>query len=108
MAISGHTSGAVVVGVTSATTIIAGLAVISRLVTRIAIVRKTGIDDACISISMVRNPMYCVLPLDADTVKVLSIALTTTMTQQGNTTPASLRRLARADSRSSIWHGTTL
>jgi hypothetical protein len=66
MTLSGHTSGAAVVGVTSATTIVAGLAVISRLLTRIAIVRKAGYDDACISISMVRDQMCFMLNPDAD------------------------------------------
>jgi hypothetical protein len=55
MAVSGHTSGAVVVGVTSATTILAGLAVLSRLITRVVVVRNAGADDFSISLSIVRG-----------------------------------------------------
>lgn len=66
MTASGHAAPAVVVGVTVATTVLAGLAVASRLLTRLTVVKKGGSDDVCISIAM-----------------VLSIALTITMCQQG-------------------------
>ena len=51
---SGHTAPAVVVAVTSATTILAGLAVFSRLITRVTVVKKGGLDDICIAVAMVR------------------------------------------------------
>lgn len=86
MTISGHTSGAVVIGVTSATTTLAGLIVIARLITRVLVVRKAGIDDVCILIAIVRHQFCYAMPLVADTSQVLSTALTITMCQQGNNT----------------------
>lgn len=53
MTASGHTAPSVVVGVTAATTILAGLAVSMRLITRVTVVKRFGADDACILIAMV-------------------------------------------------------
>lgn len=46
--LSGHTSGAAVVGVTIAFTAIAALVVFTRLLTRIHIVKDPGLDDGFI------------------------------------------------------------
>ncbi|KAK1056676.1 hypothetical protein LTR74_014733 [Friedmanniomyces endolithicus] len=52
MGMSGHASGEAVVGVTIGMTVLAGIAVISRLATRVGIVRNAGIDDAFITIAL--------------------------------------------------------
>lgn len=65
MATSGHASGDAVVGVTVAFTVLAALATIARLVTRIGIVHSAGLDDAVILVAI-----------------VLSIALTVAMCEQ--------------------------
>lgn len=57
MGISGHTSGSAVVGATIATTVLAGIAVALRLYTRLILVRKSGLDDVCISVALVRQKL---------------------------------------------------
>ena len=52
MGMSGHASGEAVVGVTIGMTVLAGIAVISRLATRVGIVRNAGIDDAFITLAL--------------------------------------------------------
>lgn len=65
MSASGHASGEAVVGVTVAFTVLAVLATVARLVTRIGIVHSAGLDDAIISIAI-----------------MLSVVLTVAMCQQ--------------------------
>ncbi|KAK5682121.1 hypothetical protein LTS10_005246 [Elasticomyces elasticus] len=64
---SGHTPGAAVVGTTIAFTVLAAIAVLLRLYTRIKIVSRSGLDDLFISIAM-----------------LLSILLTICMCQEVN------------------------
>ncbi|KAK3670136.1 hypothetical protein LTR78_009983 [Recurvomyces mirabilis] len=54
---AGHAPGGAVVGVTIGMTILSGLAVISRLTTRLIMVRNGGIDDAFITAALVRHGM---------------------------------------------------
>ncbi|USW51811.1 hypothetical protein Slin15195_G051300 [Septoria linicola] len=61
----GHAPGSAVVGVTVAFTVLAFLATVSRLITRLAIVRSAGIDDLVITVAL-----------------LLTIALTTCMVMQ--------------------------
>lgn len=65
MAASGHASGEAVVGVTVSFTVLAVLATVARLVTRMGIVHSAGLDDVVISIAI-----------------LLSITLTVAMCQQ--------------------------
>ena len=58
MAMSGHASGEAVVGVTIAMTILASMAVITRLYTRFGIVRNAGTDDVFIVLALVRLRAY--------------------------------------------------
>ena len=55
MGMSGHAPGGAVVGVTIGMTVLAGLAVAMRLVTRIRIVRNAGADDFLIVIALVSS-----------------------------------------------------
>jgi len=50
---SGHASGEAVIGVTVAMTLLATIAVISRLSTRFGIVQNAGADDAFIFVALV-------------------------------------------------------
>ncbi|TKA57293.1 hypothetical protein B0A55_11541 [Friedmanniomyces simplex] len=52
MGMSGHASGEAVVGVTVGMTALAAISVISRLATRVGIVRNPGIDDAFITVAL--------------------------------------------------------
>jgi len=52
MGMSGHASGEAVVGVTIGMTVLAAMAVIARLATRVGIVRNAGIDDAFITVAL--------------------------------------------------------
>lgn len=52
MGIAGHASGEAVVGATLGVTILAGIAVVGRLVTRIGLSRNAGYDDACITVAL--------------------------------------------------------
>jgi len=57
MGMSGHASGEAVVAVTVAMTVLAAIAVISRLCTRIGIVHNAGIDDGFIAAALVHGTM---------------------------------------------------
>ena len=63
---SGHASGEAVVGVTIGMVVVAGLVVLSRLVTRVFVVKSPGLDDAFIAAAL-----------------LFSIATTVTMCLQG-------------------------
>ena len=84
MGMSGHAPGGAVVGVTIGMTILAGLAVAMRLMTRIRIVRNAGADDFLIVIALVSS----IRPFDAslqrliDILQLFSIATTVTMCMQ--------------------------
>ncbi|KAK4891281.1 hypothetical protein LTR27_010083 [Elasticomyces elasticus] len=52
MGMSGHASGEAVVAVSIAMTVLAAASVISRLATRVGIVRNAGIDDAFITVAL--------------------------------------------------------
>ncbi|CZT21442.1 related to integral membrane protein [Ramularia collo-cygni] len=60
MPASGHASGEAVVGVTISFTVLAGLATVARLVTRIGIVHSAGLDDLVISIAIVLSIMLTI------------------------------------------------
>lgn len=60
MTTSGHASGEAVIGVTVAFTVLAALATVARLVTRIGIVHSAGLDDAVISIAIVLSIMLTI------------------------------------------------
>lgn len=60
MAVSGHASGEAVVGVTVAFTVLAALATVARLVTRIGIVHHAGLDDVVISVAIVLSIMLTI------------------------------------------------
>lgn len=70
MAASGHAPGSAVVGVTISFTVLAFMATVMRLYTRIGIVRNAGLDDIVITIAL-----------------ALTIVLTVTMCQQGELEP---------------------
>lgn len=109
MTASGHTSGSVVVGVTAATTILAGLAVVSRSITRITVVGQFGADDVCILIAMVRKAMIRAdEALSLTCLKALSVALTITMCEQGKIYNPLYIKMARAKERSERGNGSTL
>lgn len=57
---SGHASGEAVVGVTVGFTVLAALATIARLITRLGIVRHAGLDDVVISIAIVLSIMLTI------------------------------------------------
>lgn len=55
MVSGGHAPPAAVPGVTITMTVLAALVASGRLYTRVKIVRKSGWDDVCILVALVRN-----------------------------------------------------
>ena len=81
----GHAPGSAVVAVTITFTCLATVAALARLVTRIFIVRKEGLDDILISFAVVWSSMLSsCLNLANKLLQALTIALTTTMCMQVN------------------------